>query len=120
MANMIMNEVTSIAQTNSGMRLSVMPGARSLNTVVMIDDRLEQRRELGERDHLRPDVDALAGRVLGARPAARRRTSRRPGPMFSDERDVQHQRRRTGRSSSANAFRRGKATLRVPTISGTR
>jgi hypothetical protein len=35
-ANSTMNCVTSIAQTNSGMRLSVMPGARILNTVVMM------------------------------------------------------------------------------------
>ena len=33
-ANITMNAVTSIPQTKSGMRLSVMPGARSLNTVV--------------------------------------------------------------------------------------
>ena len=35
-AKMIMNAVTSIAQTNSGMRLSDMPGARSLKIVVMM------------------------------------------------------------------------------------
>ena len=35
-AKMIMNDVTSCAQTNSGMRLSDMPGARCLKTVVMI------------------------------------------------------------------------------------
>ena len=33
---MTMNAVTSCAQTNSGMRLSDMPGARCLNTVTMI------------------------------------------------------------------------------------
>ena len=31
---MIMNDVTTWAHTNSGMRLSDMPGARCLNTVV--------------------------------------------------------------------------------------
>ena len=40
-AKMIMNAVTSIAQTNSGMRLSDMPGARSLKTV---DDDLDRDR----------------------------------------------------------------------------
>jgi len=34
-ANITMKAVTSIAQTKSGIRLSDMPGARSLNTVVM-------------------------------------------------------------------------------------
>ena len=43
-AKMIMNDVTSIAQTNSGMRLSVMPGARSLKMVTMMLDRDRQRR----------------------------------------------------------------------------
>jgi hypothetical protein len=40
MANITMNDVTSMAHTYSGTRLSVMPGARSLKTVVtrMIDD----------------------------------------------------------------------------------
>ena len=32
-ANMIMNEITSIDQTKSGMRLSDIPGARILNAV---------------------------------------------------------------------------------------
>ena len=71
MANRIMNDVTSIAQTNSGMRLSVMPGARSLKTVAMIWIGAEQRRHLGEGDQLRPEVGALAGAVLRARRAAR-------------------------------------------------
>ena len=35
-AMMMQNEVTSIAQTNSGMRSSDMPGARCLNTVTTI------------------------------------------------------------------------------------
>ncbi len=35
-AKMTMNEVTSIAQTNSGMRLIDIPGARSLKTVTTI------------------------------------------------------------------------------------
>ena len=35
-AKMIRNEVTNIAHTNSGIRSSVMPGARCLNTVTMI------------------------------------------------------------------------------------
>ena len=34
-AQMTMNAVTSIPQTKSGMRFSVMPGARSLKTVVI-------------------------------------------------------------------------------------
>ncbi len=34
-ANRIMNAVTSIAQTKSGIRASVMPGARSLKVVTM-------------------------------------------------------------------------------------
>ena len=33
---MMVKAVTSIAQTNSGMRSSVMPGARCLNTVTTI------------------------------------------------------------------------------------
>src|SRR5689334_23938272 len=36
MANTIMNDTTSCAQTNSGTRLSDMPGARILNTVTMM------------------------------------------------------------------------------------
>jgi hypothetical protein len=36
MAKTTMNEVTSIAQTKSGMRLSDMPGARCFKTVVMM------------------------------------------------------------------------------------
>ena len=36
MANTIMNDVTTIAQTNRGMRASVMPGARILKAVVII------------------------------------------------------------------------------------
>ena len=43
-ANMTMKEVTSIAQTNSGMRLSDMPGARSLKMVVVMIDRDHQAR----------------------------------------------------------------------------
>ena len=35
-ANMIMNDVTSMAQANMGMRLSVMPGARILRMPMMI------------------------------------------------------------------------------------
>ena len=35
MAKRIMKAVTSIAQTKSGRRASVMPGARSLNTVAI-------------------------------------------------------------------------------------
>ncbi len=35
-ANRIMNAVTSIAQAKSGIRLSVMPGARNLRMVMMI------------------------------------------------------------------------------------
>jgi len=35
MAKRIMNAVTSIAQTKSGRRASVMPGARSLKTVAI-------------------------------------------------------------------------------------
>src|SRR5215210_2374010 len=35
-ANSTMKEVTSMAQANSGTRLSVMPGARNLNIVVMM------------------------------------------------------------------------------------
>ncbi|MGY4513170.1 hypothetical protein ACVIN2_006624 [Bradyrhizobium sp. USDA 3650] len=35
-ANITRKLVTSMAQTNSGMRSSVMPGARSLNTVTTI------------------------------------------------------------------------------------
>src|SRR4051812_12789934 len=34
-ANMMRNDVTSIDQTNSGMRSSVIPGARCLNTVTI-------------------------------------------------------------------------------------
>ena len=34
---MTMNDVTTCAQTKMGMRFSVMPGARSLNTVVISD-----------------------------------------------------------------------------------
>ena len=60
-----MNAVTTCAQTNSGMRLSDMPGARSLKTVTMISTADGQRGDLGERDHLRPDVHPLARRVLG-------------------------------------------------------
>ena len=36
MAKMIMNAVTSIAQTNSGISVSFMPGARCLNTVTIV------------------------------------------------------------------------------------
>ncbi len=35
-ANRIMNAVTKLAQTNSGMRVRLMPGARILSTVVMV------------------------------------------------------------------------------------
>jgi hypothetical protein len=62
MAMMTMKEVTSIDQTNSGMRSSVMPGARCFNTWTTIDGH-RQRRDLGEGDHLRPDVGALARRA---------------------------------------------------------
>ena len=79
-AKMMQKEVTSIDQTNSGMRSSDMPGARCLKTVTTISTATAQRRDLGEGDHLRPDVGALAGAVLRARTAAHRRTSRRPAP----------------------------------------
>src|SRR3954447_2619901 len=36
MANRTMNDTTRLDQTNSGIRLRVMPGARSLNTVAMM------------------------------------------------------------------------------------
>ena len=36
MAKMIMNAVTSIAQTNKGISVSFMPGARCLNTVTIV------------------------------------------------------------------------------------
>jgi hypothetical protein len=39
MAKMIMNDITSIAQTNSGMRFSVMPGARCLKIVTISSTR---------------------------------------------------------------------------------
>ena len=41
-AKMIMNDVTSIAQTNSGMRLSVMPGRALLEDG---DDDLDRHRQ---------------------------------------------------------------------------
>ena len=65
MAKMTMKAVTSIAQTNNGMRSSVMPGARCLNTVTIDLDRDSDRRDFGEGDHLRPDVGALAGEYCG-------------------------------------------------------
>ena len=37
MANITMNDVTTCAHTKVGMRLSVIPGVRSLNTVVTMD-----------------------------------------------------------------------------------
>ena len=43
-AKMIMKEVTSIAQTKSGMRLSDMPGARCLKMVTMSSTATDQRR----------------------------------------------------------------------------
>ena len=61
-----MNCVTSVAHTNSGMRLSDMPGARILKIVVMSTMASSRPDKLGEGDHLRPDVRALVGRVVGA------------------------------------------------------
>ena len=63
-AKMIMNDWTSMLQQYIGMRFSDMPGARILR---MVDDEFgghAQRGDLRERDHLRPDIDALAGREL--------------------------------------------------------
>jgi hypothetical protein len=61
MAKMTMNAVTSIAQTNSGMRLSDMPGARALKIVATSLNRHRQRGHLGKRDELRPEIRAFAG-----------------------------------------------------------
>ena len=80
MATITRNEVTSIDQTNSGMRSSDMPGRALLENRHDDLDRDGERRNLGEGDHLRPDVGALAGAILRPRQAERKRTSRRPGP----------------------------------------
>ena len=61
MAKSTMNDVTTCAHTKIGIRFSVIPGARSLNTVVISDDRDRERGDLGEGDQLRPDVGAFAG-----------------------------------------------------------
>ena len=85
-----MKAVTSMAQTNSGMRLSVMPGARSLKIVVMSMIASSSADNLGEGDHLRPEIDALARRVL----RARQRHVGEPAGVRADvqhEGDVQHQ-----------------------------
>ena len=66
MAKTIMKDGDQRAQTNSGMRSSVMPGARILKMVTMIADRHRQARQLGIGDHLRPDVGALADAILRA------------------------------------------------------
>ena len=59
-AKMTMNDVITIAQTNSGMRLSDMPGRALLEDRGDDLDRADQRGDLRQRDHLRPDVHALA------------------------------------------------------------
>ena len=41
MANRTMNDVTTCAQTKMGIRLRVIPGARSLNVVVISDTATE-------------------------------------------------------------------------------
>ena len=87
-AKMIMNDVTSIAQTKSGIRFSVMPGARSLNTVAMMLDRYGSADDFRERDELRPEVAALADAILGT---GERRVAEPPGVGA----DVQQKARRT-------------------------
>ena len=86
-AKITMNDVTTCAQTKIGMRLSDMPGARSLNAVVISRHRDGQRRDLGERDQLRPDVGAFGRRVE----RLRERRIGEPadvGPGVQQERDV--------------------------------
>ena len=70
-----------------------MPGRAQLEDRDDDLDRDDERRDLGEGDHLRPDVDALAGRVLraGERHVAE---PARVGPGVEQQRDVEQQRRR--------------------------
>ena len=72
------NDVTSVIQTNTGMRMRVMPGARMLMIVTM---KLKPPAMRGDAEDLQaehPEVDAVAGRELlrgqvgVAEPAARR------------------------------------------------
>ena len=64
-ANTIMNAVTSIAQANSGMRLSVMPGARNLRMLMMISMPGGDGRDLGDAEPEDPEVEGQVGRVPG-------------------------------------------------------
>ena len=64
-AKMIMNDVTSDAQTNSGMCRSVMPGRAQLQDGRRDVDRDHQAHRLAVGDRAVPDVDALADPVLG-------------------------------------------------------
>ena len=66
MAKMTMNDCTSMDQQNSGMRFSDIPGARILRMVAISSTRHAHGRDLGERDHLRPDIHAFARRELRA------------------------------------------------------
>ena len=63
-AKIIMNDVMTCAQTKRGMRFRDIPGARCLKTVVMSHDGARQGGNFCERDHLRPEIDAMTGRIV--------------------------------------------------------
>ena len=81
MANITMNDWTSMDQTKRGTRSSDIPAARCLNMVAMISIATQSADDLGERDHLRPEVHSFAGGELGT---GERRVRERPAsaPMF--------------------------------------
>ncbi len=77
-AKIVISDAISIAHRKSGMRASVMPGGRILRMVATMLTDAAQRGDLGEGDHLRPDVGAVARASRPGPTAAGIRTSRGP------------------------------------------
>ena len=83
-AKMITKELTSSAQTKSGIRSRVMPGRTQLENGHDDRDRHRDARHFREGDHLRPDVGPLARRKFRPR-------ERHIGEPADIRPDIQHE-----------------------------
>src|SRR5256885_1927985 len=117
-AKITMNDVTTIAQTRTGTRLSDMPTARCLKTVVMIST-APTSADISVSVTMSAQISPRFPGENCAPASGTYETQPTSGPVLQIS---------APQSSSPphkyvqypNALRRGNATLRVPTISGTR
>ena len=98
-ANTSANATARNAKQNSGIRLSDIPGARSLKIVTMKLIAAAVRRDAVEDQPEGVEVDVRARACTASRPAARSRTSRRSDAWPTSSADVHEEPRAPGRSS---------------------